>query len=86
MLASVIYLKKTTLPTNYRWDSKPSPDMSIEALTITPVKFCGNVMIIIIFMSMITNINIINKIKINNILHIFNIFIIINIINIVKYY
>ena len=53
--------------------------MSIEALTITPVKFCCHVMIIIILMSIITNINIINKIKINNIIHIFNIIIIINI-------
>jgi len=55
-------------------------DMFIEALTITPVKFCCHVIIIIIFISMIININIINKIKINNILHIFNTIIIINIV------
>ena len=54
--------------------------VSIKTLTITPVKFCCDVMSIIILMSMIININIINKIKINNIIHIFNI-IIINIIN-----
>jgi len=43
--------------------------MSKEALTITLVKFCCHVMIIIIHISMIININIINKIKINNIIH-----------------
>ena len=66
--------------------SKVPREMFIKALTITAVKFCCHVMIIIIFMSVIINLNIINKIKINNILHIFNIITIFNIINIIKYY
>jgi len=79
------------LELNYsRWDSKSSPlKMFIEALTITPVKICCHVMIIIILMSMIININIINKKKlITFFIYLISLLLlnIINIINIIKYY
>jgi len=58
--------------------------MSKEVLTITPIKFCCHIMIIIILISKIININIVNNIKISNIINIVNNIKIINIINIVN--